>query len=51
MTNDELLDRLRELGESDDPEDAHYEADRALLAFIADDAVTKAFEAIDKWYA
>ena len=48
-----LRSKLQELaklpthGESHAP---HLEADRALLDFIADPAVTAAFEALDKWY-
>lgn len=45
-----LLDKLRGL-EHEDPESGHVEADRALLAFIDDDEIAAAFDAISEWYA
>ncbi|HEY4508256.1 MAG TPA: hypothetical protein VJJ55_01215 [Candidatus Paceibacterota bacterium] len=61
MTKEELIKRLRELAESakgwewdkdgESPEGAHVKADSALLAYIGDDEVTKAFNSIHKWYA
>jgi hypothetical protein len=52
MTKEELLKFLRDHeGATGDPEVTHIEADRALLAYINDDEITKAFEAITKWYA
>jgi len=48
-----LLRYLRTLRKdwSHDPEVAHSYADRALLLYMGDAAITKAYEAIDKWYA
>jgi hypothetical protein len=52
MTIDELLEELRIAKSNDgDPEDAHSDADEALLAYINDKRVTAAFRAIRKWYA
>lgn len=45
------LKRLAECAENPDTEGAHCEADDALLDFINDSEITKAFEAFDKWYA
>lgn len=50
LTRDELLARLRELKDHDDPERGHYEADELLLQFIADDEIRRAFEVITRWY-
>ena len=49
LTKAALINRLREVG--NDPESAHVKADVLLLLYIDDPEVTKAFEAIDKWYA
>ena len=51
-----MLTALREiLREHDDhlisTEQAHRDADAALLAYIDDLEVTLAFEAIERWYA
>lgn len=51
VTKAALLAKLRELQRDGDPESAHIEVDKALLVFIADPEVTKAFEAITRWYA
>lgn len=52
MTRDELLESLRELAKEErDCESSHSAADEALLAFINDEEVTKAFESIRKWYS
>lgn len=54
MTIEELLiglDYLRRHNSSGDVEVNHIEADRFLLDYINDERVTKAFEAINKWYA
>jgi hypothetical protein len=50
MTKRELLARLKECAEMDE-EGGHYEADKALLEFIGDPEITKAFEALHRWYA
>jgi len=58
----QLIKRLRELAGStegwsapdykgESPESAHVKADEALLEYIGDEEVTKAFDSIDKWYA
>jgi len=51
MTKEELLSILKELQENGDQEIAHAKADDALLEYINDEDVSKAFEEIDKWYA
>lgn len=51
MTREELLEVLTDCGESNDAEGAHADADQALLDFINDPEVTKAWEAIYKWFA
>lgn len=51
MTREELLAYLRARHGAYDKEVAHIEADEALLAFIGDDEITQAFNAIAKWYA
>lgn len=51
MTKQEIIDQLRLLAAHDDPEHAHILADALLLAYIADDEIADAYEAIDKWYA
>lgn len=44
------LKRLRTVSITD-PEKAHSQADDALIAYIDDPDVTRAFNNIDKWYA
>jgi hypothetical protein len=54
MTRDELLAKLRELGNEDDardPEADHARADDLLLEYINDPEIAEAFNAFDKWYA
>ena len=51
MTRAKLLERLRELKDCGASEDAHIEADKALLEFINDQSVTDAFKEIERWYA
>jgi hypothetical protein len=51
MTRDELLFRLRALAQWDDPEEAHVWADEALLEFINDQEIKKAYGEIEKCYA
>ena len=47
-----LLSVLRDLAKiGGDFEQAHAEADKALLNFIGDAEVTKAFDEVGKWYA
>lgn len=50
MTKAELLEKLKELTESDYPEMTHREADDLLIDFINDTEIKEAFEAIAKWY-
>lgn len=51
-TKKELIKKLNEIREEyiDDPADAHYAADGAVLDFINDKKVTEAFVIIEKWY-
>ena len=61
LTKAQLVKKLKELAKSvegwewdkewESPETAHVKADLALLAFIGDEEVTKAFHSIHKWYA
>lgn len=52
MTKQELIEELKKLQQSDDPEVAHMEADNLLLEFIDDDEeVSEAFNSIEMWYA
>jgi hypothetical protein len=46
-----LLAVLTTAIESYDPENGHWDADRALLDFIGDADVREAYEKIAKWYA
>ncbi len=45
------LDMLAECARNGDTEGAHCDADQALLDFIADPEIEKAWLAVDKWYA
>ncbi len=61
MTKAQLIKRLQELArgakgwewnkEGESPESAHINADTALLKYIGDKEVAKAFYSINKWYA
>lgn len=51
MTRDELLSKLRSLQGSTDPEMSHSEADKLLLAYIGDEEIAEAFDAVPAWYA
>jgi len=51
MNKQELLIILKDEAGNDDLEVAHSNADEALLKFINDPEITKAFDNIDKWYA
>jgi hypothetical protein len=51
MTKEELLAKLKECSDDDDTEGAHVDADIALLDYINDPEIRKAFNKIDKWYA
>lgn len=51
MSKAALLALLRTLVDEDDTEDAHIRADDALIAFIGDAEIAKAYHAIGKWYA
>lgn len=51
MTKDKLLHILEMCAKSQDEEEAHIKADKALLAYIEDKEITKAFNKINKWYA
>jgi len=51
MTKEELIFKLKNLIDSADSEDAHIEADNALVEFIGDPDIAIAFSEIRKWYA
>lgn len=52
MTKKELLNALKTLAESSDPETAHRNADEALLNYINDQEITDTYDLIDpKWYS
>lgn len=51
MSKDELLQILSASAKNDDTEDAHADADNALIVYIADKDITKAYEEIHKWYS
>ena len=54
MDKQRLLEILKEIvyrNDSRDAEEHHLDADAALLDYIDDHDVTKAFDDIEKWYA
>lgn len=51
MNKEQLLVRLRELAQDDDPERIHSQADDALLAYINDPEIADAWRALERWYA
>lgn len=51
MTKDELLVFLSLLRDERDIEKAHSQADELLLAYIGDDEIKAAYEAVPGWYA
>jgi hypothetical protein len=51
ISKKQLLELLSILSNSDDPEDAHQDADELLLRFIDDDEIRDAFKSITRWYA
>jgi hypothetical protein len=51
LSRDELLAELQSLSQPGDIEVQHALADQALLDYINDSEITKAFDAIPKWYA
>ena len=50
MTKEELIEKLTALRRVE-PERAHGEADDLLTEYIADPEITKAYDAVPKWYA
>ena len=46
-----LIELLKKLAELDNPEDAHLQADIALLEYINNQEVIDAFDSIEKWYS
>jgi hypothetical protein len=51
MTKSELLGFLRAAAElNNDPEGAHVLADDAIIAFIGDDEIKQAYDAVKKYY-
>lgn len=51
MDKKRLLKLLKSCAESNDTEKAHSDADDALLEYINDPEITKAFNSVEKWYA
>lgn len=57
MTKEELIKKLNAIeGKKEterfyDNEDGHMEADALLIEYIADQDITDAFKAVEKWYA
>jgi hypothetical protein len=51
MTREQLMERLFTLQSHKDRESAHAWADDALLEYINDPEVTRAYGEIEKWYA
>lgn len=51
MTKEELIEKLKLLQNSSDPEAAHSDAEDLLLEFIADEEIRKEYEEVPKWYA
>jgi hypothetical protein len=51
MSKQELLAKLLALQDGQNPESDHEVADELLLKYIADPAITAAFEGIYRWYA
>ena len=51
MTREELLVALTDLTADTDFESAHARADDAIIEFIADPEIKKAFDNVGKWYA
>jgi hypothetical protein len=50
MTKQELIEKLGQLVDGD-PEVVHGIAERLLLEYINDPAVTEAFDNVPKWYS
>ena len=50
LTKEQLLEKLKECANMD-TESRHVEADNALLDYIDDEKVRKAFDELSKWYA
>lgn len=51
MTKEELIVKLKECSENGDLEQAHIDADDALLEYINDPEITQAFNSCEKWYS
>jgi len=51
MTKRELIRKLIECAQNHDTEEAHADADDALLEFIDDDEIATAYREVEKWYA
>lgn len=51
MTLAELVEELEALQVAAEPESGHITADRLLLEYIDDKAVTEAFKRLQKWYS
>lgn len=51
MTKEELIQKLKDLDQMADTEVAHSRMEDALLEYINDEDITKAFNETDRWYA
>lgn len=51
MNKEDLLKLLEIAADCTDTEIAHGMADDALITFINDDDITKAYDLVNKWYA
>lgn len=51
MWRDELIEKLKELKEHDDPASAHELADEYLLSYIGDKEVSELFYNLERWYS
>jgi hypothetical protein len=50
LTKEELLKKLKECDDNDDNEEAHSDADQALLEYINDEEITNAFNPQGDFY-
>lgn len=50
MRRDELIEKLKELKEHEDPAIAHELAEEYLLSYIDDMGITVAFLDLERWY-
>lgn len=50
MTKEELLYKLAQAATDHDKENAHFDADLALLEYINDPDISAAYGRVEKWY-